>query len=60
MIQDYKTHSQFLIIFTFCAFLPYNVGPPVSSVVISYLKQKLHMNAIDKKPPFVGFDLDWV
>ena len=38
--------------FTFCAFLPYKVGPPVSSVVISYLKQKLHMDNVDEKATF--------
>ena len=26
------------LVCTFCAFLPYNVGPPVSSVVMSYLQ----------------------
>ena len=39
MVKDYK--PQFLAKFTFCAFLPYKVGPPVSSVVISYLEQSV-------------------
>ena len=48
----YKIIKMKFAIFTFCAFLPYKVGPPVSSVVISYLKQKLQMDNVDEKATF--------
>ena len=58
-VKYYKT--QFLAMITFCAFLPYKEGPPVSSVVISYLKQSvthLYHDICTEKAPLVGFDLD--
>ena len=53
IFKSVKTLQNHWFVFTFCAFLPYKVGPPVSSVVMSYLQvrsllqQSSEMNTID-------------
>ena len=53
IFKSVKTLQNHWFVSTFCAFLPYKVGPPVSSVVMSYLQvrsllqQSSEMNTID-------------
>ena len=62
IFKSVKTLQNHWFVFTFCAFLPYKVGPPVSSVVMSYLQvrsllqQSSEMNTIDLFAEQVGKD----